>query len=277
MTFSGLMSRCTMPAACATESARASCAPIRASAGTSSGLPIIAASDGPSTSSIAMKRRSQQIADLVDRHDVRMIQRRGGAGFLLESPDRVGIARERGLQQLHRDVAAKPGVVRQVDFPHSAAADERQHVVGADASADRLGLVLIAPATPRPAVAGGPSTKSPAWSCARSSDSTSWRRSASASQAPLRNCRPALARQLQRGVKQLPDSARTVRASSAAAQFAKEPGLRQAPVASHRADRHVEHVRRLLEAQPAEEAQLDDAGSAARSASRATSARHRGR
>ena len=44
-----------------------------------------------------------------------------------------------------------------------------------------------------------------------------------------------------------------------ARQLPKEPRLRQAPVPPHRAHRHIEHVRRLLEAQPAEEPQLDDA------------------
>ena len=58
--FSGLMSRWTMPAACATESARASCAPTRPSVLTSTGWPTIEPSDRPSTNSIAMKRRSSR-------------------------------------------------------------------------------------------------------------------------------------------------------------------------------------------------------------------------
>ncbi len=74
----------------------------------------------------------EQVADLVDRDDVRVVERRRGARFLLEAPDRVGVAGERGPQQLHRDLAAKPGVVRQVDLAHPAAADQRQHLVGAD-------------------------------------------------------------------------------------------------------------------------------------------------
>ena len=85
--------------------------------------------------------------------------------------------------------------------------------------------------------------------------------------------RAPFARQLQRGVKQLPDSSRTARRSFAAAQFAEEPGLREAPVPPDRSHRHVEHVRRLLQAQARRRSAVRRRGSGAGSAFRASSAR----
>ena len=83
-----------------------------------------------------------QIADGVDRDDVGVIERRRGPRLVLEAPHRVGVAGERGPEQLDRDLAAKLGIVGQVDLTHAAAADERHHVVGADASAQRRGVLL---------------------------------------------------------------------------------------------------------------------------------------
>ena len=83
-----------------------------------------------------------QIADGVDRDDVGVIERRRGPRLVLEAPHRVGVARERGPEQLERDLAAELGILGQVDLTHTAAADERDHVVGADTSAQRRGLLL---------------------------------------------------------------------------------------------------------------------------------------
>src|SRR5688572_11056927 len=52
--------------------------------------------------------------------------------------------------------------------------------------------------------------------------------------------------------------ARTPQASCLPAQFPEQPRARQAPVAPDGADRNVEHMRNLFEAQAAEEAELDD-------------------
>jgi hypothetical protein len=45
----------------------------------------------------------------------------------------------------------------------------------------------------------------------------------------------------------------------AATQFAMEPGTREAPVTADGGHRHLEHVGRFLQTQPAEEASFDDA------------------
>jgi hypothetical protein len=56
MTLSGLMSRWTMPAAWATDSARASWAPMRTADSTPAARPLSDVSNWPSTNSIARNR-----------------------------------------------------------------------------------------------------------------------------------------------------------------------------------------------------------------------------
>ena len=68
--------------------------------------------------------------DFVDRADVRVIQRRGGAGFALKSFERRAIFRESFGQELQRHLAAQLGVFGLVDHTHAAAAELFQdHVV----------------------------------------------------------------------------------------------------------------------------------------------------
>ncbi len=69
--------------------------------------------------------------DVVQRADVGMIQRGDGAGFALES-----IAEVLG-RHLDGDVAADAGIVRAVDDAHSACANLRDDLVGAEAIANR--------------------------------------------------------------------------------------------------------------------------------------------
>ena len=146
-----------------------------------------------------------QIADGVDRDDVGVIERRRGPRLVLEAPHRVGVAGERGPEQLDRDLAAKLGIVGQVDLTHAAAADERHHVVGADASAQRRGVLLS-----RQPLGGHVHRRrgdevTRALACAASNDSTSHRRSSSAPQASPRNAGRSFGRQRQRRMEQLAD------------------------------------------------------------------------
>ena len=68
--------------------------------------------------------------DLVNRQDVRMVQRSRGASFLFEATEPIRIGA--GRQDLDRDVAAEPGVARAVDLAHPAGADERHDFVRAN-------------------------------------------------------------------------------------------------------------------------------------------------
>ena len=56
--------------------------------------------------------------------------------------------------------------------------------------------------------------------------------------------------------RRLSDTARDP-SGAAAIQFSIQPGLGKAPIAPHRANRHVENVRDFLEAETAEEAKLN--------------------
>jgi hypothetical protein len=74
-------------------------------------------------------------ADVVDREDVRMIQRRGRAGFLVESREASRVAGEGQWQYLDRDVTNEPRVPRPIDFAHAARAQGREDFVGTEAGA----------------------------------------------------------------------------------------------------------------------------------------------
>src|SRR5215831_5434516 len=67
--------------------------------------------------------------DGVDGADVRMIQRRSGARFALESLERQRVLRQVGRQELQRHLAAELGVFRLIDDTHAAATDSAKHSV----------------------------------------------------------------------------------------------------------------------------------------------------
>jgi hypothetical protein len=83
-----------------------------------------------------------EVADLVDGHDVRVVERRGRPRLLLEAARDVRMIGETWPQHLHRDLASEAVVVGQVDLSHAAAAEQADHVVGADRPADPLAVLL---------------------------------------------------------------------------------------------------------------------------------------
>ena len=64
-------------------------------------------------------------ADVMDGADVRIVQRRDDAGFLLEALARFRIGRQRAGQDLDGHRAIQPGVTGAVDLAHAARADRR--------------------------------------------------------------------------------------------------------------------------------------------------------
>ncbi len=70
-----------------------------------------------------------RLADFEDGDDVRMIERRRGAGFLFEAPNALGIARIVCGQDFQRDLASQARVGRQIDLAHAAAANARKNLV----------------------------------------------------------------------------------------------------------------------------------------------------
>jgi hypothetical protein len=67
-------------------------------------------------------------ADVVDGHDVRMIESRGGARLLLEAPERLGAGDVR-RQDFQRDVAVELRITGAVNLSHSAGADRRDDAI----------------------------------------------------------------------------------------------------------------------------------------------------
>ena len=113
ITLPGFRSRWMMPGAVRARRARrrsaaASAAPRRAAAGRASSR---AASVSPSRYSMT-RNRCRLLADVVERADVRMRERRDGARFALEALRRSRIGRERRRQDLDRDGASEARVAR---------------------------------------------------------------------------------------------------------------------------------------------------------------------
>ena len=71
----------------------------------------------------------------VDGGDVRMIERGEHFRFALKAREPIGISRERGWQDLNRDLTFQLGVRRPIHLTHPAFADLRGDVVNAEACA----------------------------------------------------------------------------------------------------------------------------------------------
>ena len=69
-------------------------------------------------------------ADVVNRDDVGMIQRRRAAGFLLEPGPAHLVSGDLGEQHLDGDLAPEARVPRPVDLAHAAGAERRNDLVG---------------------------------------------------------------------------------------------------------------------------------------------------
>ena len=78
------------------------------------------------------ERRAFVHPDVEDRTDVRVVERRRRASFLLEALEPIRIGRYVGRQNLDRHVALEPRVVGLVDLPHAARVEERGDPIGSD-------------------------------------------------------------------------------------------------------------------------------------------------
>ena len=88
----------------------------------------------PSSSTSA--RTPSGLFQAVDGGDVGMVQRGEDSGLTLEPGQAFGIIGEEARQNLEGYIPAELGIVRAVDLPHPALADEGGHVVMAEAGAD---------------------------------------------------------------------------------------------------------------------------------------------
>ena len=72
------------------------------------------------------------LADVVDRHDVRIVQTCGGAGLAAEPLLELGVLGEVGEQHLQRHDAVDGGVVGAPHLAHAAAAQQLDQPVAAE-------------------------------------------------------------------------------------------------------------------------------------------------
>src|SRR5947208_4826768 len=129
MMFSGLISRCTISAACAADNAEAIwivmsiasvkgiCARVRRCLSVS-----------PSMNSVAMKCAKS----VWPTSDVRMIQGRNGGGFLAEPTHAIGVVGKGNRQKLQGDLTSQASVLGQINFGHPSGTNARKNRVGAD-------------------------------------------------------------------------------------------------------------------------------------------------
>ena len=87
-------------------------------------------------------RRAFVHAGIVNRQNVRMIQRRQGLCFLVEPPQPVRVRHEVLRQHLHRHVAIEPRVPRAKHFAHPAGADRGSDSVLVERGADHGNNVI---------------------------------------------------------------------------------------------------------------------------------------
>src|SRR4029453_10897754 len=161
MMFSGLISRCTMPASCAaaihtnycflgfnTPTPDPRCVPRRQ--GSRHLLRHIQRFPDfhPGAGQVLAERfafdvfRSDEVvtlvlADLMDGEDIRMIQAGGGLRLTLETAEARVVASEFPWEQLDRDKTTETGVLRQVHFPHTAGAEQGTDRVTSKTSPER--------------------------------------------------------------------------------------------------------------------------------------------
>ena len=86
------------------------------------------------------ERTTVVIADFVDRADVRVIERRGGACFAEESVDRCAIGLVLGGEQLQGDLSAQDEVFSDVDVAHPAASQLVEHAIMRKSLAHHRGI-----------------------------------------------------------------------------------------------------------------------------------------
>ena len=136
--LSGLRSRCTTPRAWAAARPAAICSPRRCVC-----LWQRAAFQA-CPERLAVEQLGDQVrhvagADVEDRQQVGMRQRRDRARLLGEPGQPVGIVGGAARQDLDRHVAAEPRIASAIDLAHAARADRRDDLVGAESGTGREG------------------------------------------------------------------------------------------------------------------------------------------
>ena len=82
-------------------------------------------------------------ADVEDRTDVRMVQRRRGARFKRKAGESIRIGRGADRQDFDGDVAFEPGVAGLVDLAHAARAEQRVDAIGPEDGAGHESRLVV--------------------------------------------------------------------------------------------------------------------------------------
>ena len=144
------MSRCTIDAACAAESADAAWIVMSRISRSVSGTAGDALAQRLAVDEFGhQEARAVVIADLVNRQDVRVIERRRRPRFVQETAQSFRIAAQLRPQYLERDRSPERRVDGLVDLAHPAGAEQAQDLVTADGAArgqgHRRGLYRVIP------------------------------------------------------------------------------------------------------------------------------------
>ncbi len=78
------------------------------------------------------ERRAVLGADVMDREDVRVVERRGGLGFLRESPEPIRIRGEVVRKHLDRHFTPERRVARAIDLAHPARTERREDLAASE-------------------------------------------------------------------------------------------------------------------------------------------------
>src|SRR5262245_1527106 len=82
-------------------------------------------------------------SDLVNRNDVRVIERGRGAGLLLEAAHAVSLLGKLFEQDFDGEFAAQPRVFRQINFAHSARAELAKNTIVRNRLSDHTSSALL--------------------------------------------------------------------------------------------------------------------------------------
>ena len=100
-------------------------------------------------------------ANVVQRADVHLIQRRNRAGFALETLPRVGRVGEMLRQNFDRDGAIQASVARPIDLAHPACPERSGHLVRAEPGTWREAHRVLSPGVEGPAPKGARISEGP--------------------------------------------------------------------------------------------------------------------
>ena len=145
ITFAGLTSRWTMPAAWAAARPRATSTAMRSASGTAR-----RPARQPLPQALALHALHRDpgaplgvLADVVDRDDVGVVQGRGGSRFLQEAPGALGIGHHLGAQQLDGHRSPEARVAGAVEHAHAAFAELARDLEAAERLASQAGTFRI--------------------------------------------------------------------------------------------------------------------------------------